>query len=376
MERIEFDVTIVGAGPAGTTAAIHLARGGVRVCLVEKETHPRVKVCGGGVLARAVRLLPVSLESAIEQRCDRAEMHFWGKKSGFSGKRDKPIIYMVMRAEMDALLMEEAKRCGVTVFENCQGRDVVQENNHVALYTDRDTTLSRFLIAADGVSSVIAQKGGWQVNQGAIPAMECEVPVDSATLERFKGCARFDLDHPRTGYSWVFPKKGHLSVGVLSMVHEGANLRESFHEYLEGLGIRYSPPLKLRGAMIPVKPRPGAPVKGRILLVGDAAGLAEPICAEGITNALRSAIFAAKAIVDGNMDPDTVASNYNREMEATVYRELEAARLHARVMYGNRPLRNILFHLKGETFCNRLIDIMTGEREYPSFGGPLRLLFS
>ena len=375
MTNVEYDVTIVGAGPAGTTAAIHLARRGFRVCLVEKERYPRVKVCGGGVLARASNLLPVPLEPAVEQICDRVEMHIRGKESGFSGKRDKPIIFMVTRANMDTLLMEEARRCGVTILENCQGRDLTQENDYIALHTDRESISSRFLIAADGVSSLIAQKGGWEVNRGAVPSMECEVSVGTQTLDRFKGCARFDLDHPRTGYSWVFPKKDHLSVGVLSMVHASANLRESFHEYLEKLEIRYSPPLKLRGAMIPVKPRPGAPIKGRILLVGDAAGLAEPICAEGITNALRSGTFAAKAIAEGNMDPIEVASIYVKEMEATVYRELETARRHARLLYGNRPLRNLLFHLKGETFCNRLIDVMTGDKEFSSFGGPLRLLF-
>jgi len=376
MDDITYDVTIVGGGPAGTSAAIHLARNGVKVCLVEKDAHPRYKVCGGGVLARAVNLLPVPIDSVVEQPCHRVEMRFGGKEVSFSSQRSKPIIYMVMRADMDALLMDEAKKCGVEVFENTQGRDVAQENGRVTLLTDREPISSRFLIGADGVSSVVAQKGGWPVNQEAIPSMECEVAVDTATLERFSGTARFDLDHPRTGYSWVFPKKKHLSVGVLSMAHGGAGLREYFHAYLDRLEIQSAPPLKLRGAMIPVKPRPGAPAKGRILLVGDAAGLAEPICAEGITNALRSGLFAAKAIMEGGMDPDRTASIYLAEMKRTVFRELEIAGQHARVMYGNALLRNMLFRVKGESFCNRLIDVMMGEKGFEEMGGPLRQLFS
>lgn len=376
MDDIKYDVTIAGGGPAGTTAAINLARGGAKVCLVEKDAHPRYKVCGGGLLARAAKLLPVSPEPAIEQECHRIEMRFWGKELSFSGRRDKPIIYMVMRADLDALLMDEAKRCGVEVFENTQVRDVAQAGGHVTLYTDREPISSRFLIAADGVSSVVAQKGGWPVNSFAIPSMECEVSVDDETLDRFRGTARFDLDHPRTGYSWVFPKKNHLSMGVLSMAYDGTGLRESFHAYIDRLGISSRPPLKLRGAMIPVKPRPGPLVRGRILLAGDALGLAEPICAEGITNALRSGQLAAKAITEGGLEPDRVESIYLAAMKDSVLRELEIAGLHARVMYGNTLLRNLLFRLKGETFCNRLIDVMTGEGDFVSFGSPLRQLFS
>jgi geranylgeranyl reductase family protein len=376
MNRIDFDVIVVGGGPSGTAAAIDLAKRGVKVCLMEKETHPRYKVCGGGVLARAIPLMPVQIEPVVEETCKRVEMHIWGKKLSFSGERDRPIIYMVMRPAMDALLLEEAKRCGVTVMENTQAGDPTQEETLVTVQTEREQLSARFLIAADGVSSVMAQKGGWPVNSGAIPSMECEVAVDSSVLNRFAGTARFDLDHPRGGYAWVFPKKDHLSVGVLTMDRRVTQLRESFHEYLDRLGIKYSPPLKLRGAMIPVKPRPGSPVKGRILLVGDAAGLAEPICAEGISNSLRSGILAAKAISEGGMEPNGVASIYERDMEKHIYGDLRTAALHARIMYGNPLLRNLLFRGKGETFCNRLIDVMMGEMDFSSLGGPLKQLFS
>jgi geranylgeranyl reductase family protein len=375
MDDIAYDVAIVGSGPAGASAAIELARNGVKVCLVEKEAHPRYKVCGGGVLARAVSLLPVPIEAVVEQPCHSVEMRFAGREVSFTARRPKPIIYMVMRSDLDALLMDEAKKCGVKVFENTQGVDLLQESGRVTLYTDREPISSRFLIGADGVSSVVAQKGGWPLNREAIPAMECEVTVAPETLERFSGTGRFDLDHPRRGYSWVFPKKKHLSVGVLSMTQSGAGLREHLREYLDLLEIESAPPLKLRGAMIPVKPRPGAPARGRVLLVGDAAGLAEPICAEGITNALRSGLFAAKAILEGGMDPEKVVSSYLGEMERSVFRELEIAGQHARVLYGNPLLRNMLFRVKGESFCNRLIDVMMGETGFGEMGGPLRQLF-
>jgi hypothetical protein len=80
--------------------------------------------------------------------------------------------------------------------------------------------------------------------------------------------------------------------------------------------------------------------------------------------------------MEGEMDPDRVVSGYLGEMESSVFRELEIAGQHARVMYGNPLLRNMLFRIKGESFCNRLIDVMTGETGYEEMGGPLRQLFS
>ncbi len=367
-----FDAAIVGSGPAGTTAAIHLARHGFRVCLLEKDRHPRYKVCGGGLLARALKWLPVAADEAVEELCHRVEVHFWDKRLSFSAGRDAPIIHMVMRTELDALLLAEAKREGVEVREDTTVSDLAEEGGAVTLTTSGGQISGRFVIAADGVSSIVAQKGGWPANHGAIPSLECEVEVDPPTLARFQASARFDLDHPGRGYSWVFPKRKHLSVGVLTMARSQAGLKASLQTYLERLGIRATAPLKPHGALLPIKPRPGLLAKGRILLVGDAAGLAEPICGEGITNALQSGTLAARALAEGGMDPGRVAPAYQRALEMTILRELEIAGQHARILYGHPQLRNLLFRLKGEEFCNRLIDIMTGERSFASVGGPLR----
>jgi flavin-dependent dehydrogenase len=279
-----------------------------------------------------------------------------------------------MRADLDARLLEEAKNFGVEVFENTSAKDVAQENGWVTLYTDRAPLRSSFLIAADGVASVVANKGGWPANRSAIPALECEVAVDPATLERFRGVARFDLDHPRQGYSWIFPKRKHLSIGALSMARNAAGLKESFFSYLKMLNICSIEPLQPHGALIPLKPRPGPLARGRILLVGDAAGLAGPISAEGISNALLSGLLAARAITEGAMDPGKVTAIYQRELEISILQELGIAERHAHLLYEHRHMRNIMFRLMGEKFCEKLIDVTVGKRSFASFGSPLRLL--
>ncbi len=376
MDSITCDVTIAGGGPAGTTAAIHLARQGVSVCLIEKAVHPRYKVCGGGITARAARLLPVSVQEVVEQACHRVELRFWGKRQGFVARRDRPIIHMVMRARLDALLLDEAKRLGVEVLENTAAEDVAEESGQVRLLTSRGPVLGRFLIAADGVSSLVARKSGWPENNWAVPALECEVATDPATFERFRGLARFDLNNPARGYSWVFPKGEHLSIGVLSMTRGAAGLRDSFHDYLASLGIHSPSPLELSGALIPVRPRPGPLARGRILLVGDAAGLAEPICAEGLSNAVASGALAASAIIDGSFALDKVADIYQRELQASVLRELAIAERHARLLYDHPRLQSILFRVRGRAVCERLTDIIMGERSFSTIGGPLHQLIN
>jgi flavin-dependent dehydrogenase len=140
------------------------------------------------------------------------------------------------------------------------------------------------------------------------------------------------------------------------------------------LGIRSAEPLKPHVALIPVKPRPGLLARGRILLVGDAAGLAEPISAEGISNALLSGLLAARAITDGAMDPDRVMAIYQRNLEMSILRELGIAERHARMLYEHRHMRNIMFRLMGEIFCEKLIDVTMGEKSFASLGGSLSLL--
>ncbi|HEX9024472.1 MAG TPA: NAD(P)/FAD-dependent oxidoreductase [Geobacteraceae bacterium] len=375
MNDITYDAIIVGSGPAGVAAAIHLARRGLTVCLLEKESHPRYKACGGGVTARAAALLPAAFKAAVEDPCRRVELRFWGKKQCFVARRDRPIIYMVMRTELDALLLAEARRLGVEVLENTAAEDILEEDGRVSILTARGAKTGRFVIAADGATSLVARKSGWPDNHSAIPALECEVATDPATLDRFRGCARFDLEHPRKGYSWVFPKKDHLSVGVLSMARGAAGLKDSLHTYLDSLGIRPVSPLEPRGALIPVKPRPGPHVRGRVLLAGDAAGLAEPICAEGISNALISGALAARAIAEGAPDPARVATIYVRELRASVLRELEIAARHARLLYDHPRLQGIMFQLKGKAVCEKLTDIIMGEKSLSSIGGPFGQLF-
>jgi flavin-dependent dehydrogenase len=144
------------------------------------------------------------------------------------------------------------------------------------------------------------------------------------------------------------------------MTQGTTGLKDALHSYMTRLGIRSDAPLAPAGALIPLSLRPGPLVRGRILLVGDAAGLVDPIIAEGITNALLSGELAARSIIAGAMNPEVVAVHYREQMERDMLRELKLSRRLAGLLYHHRQVRTLLFRAKGQRFCDTLTGIMMG----------------
>src|SRR5437773_4897846 len=108
------DVAIVGAGPAGSTAAYRLARAGARVLLIDRATFPRDKPCGGGVTMRAARLLPFSLDPVVEDRVHRIECRL-GYGPRFERRVAAPLALMTQRRRLDHFLLEQAAAAGADV---------------------------------------------------------------------------------------------------------------------------------------------------------------------------------------------------------------------------------------------------------------------
>src|SRR5712692_6608763 len=287
---IMFDVAVVGAGPAGATAALTLARRGLSVALLERDALPRYKTCGGGLVGRALALLPREVERVLERRCGQADLHLLDVNQGYRATRDPPsvpIVAMTMRERLDHLLASAAAAAGAALRTPCAVTGVTLEPRQVRLDTNTGPVTAAFVIAADGATGEVARLAGWGDGRHLIPALEYEARVDDATLDRFARVPRFDVGTVPYGYAWVFPKTAHLSVGVLT-THRGAiNLHGQLEEYLRVIGLAPQS-MERHGFVIPVRPRAGPLARERMLLVGDAAGLADPVTAEGISFATQS----------------------------------------------------------------------------------------
>ena len=359
-----YDVAIVGSGPAGSSGALCLARQGMKVVIIEKDALPRYKTCGGGVTYRAIQLLPVDVQEAIELECYTAELNLLDAGLHFSTRRQGPIVSMTRRDKFDFLLVSAAKDAGADVLPECKVIDIITQADEVELVTNKGSLLARFVVAADGAMSLIARKTGWQETRYLAPALVCEVSVSYDVLRRFSRAARFDFGVVPCGYAWVFPKKGHLSIGVLCMRRTSINLKEMFERYVRILGISNILGLKRHGFLIPVSPRQDIFVKGRVLLTGDAAGLADPVTGEGITFAIQSGQIAARALLEGDFEEGRVKQAYDSALAKNILPELQSGRVLAKLIYDYPRMRTWLFRLYGQELSEAVTDVFMGKRTY------------
>lgn len=353
-----FDVIIVGAGPAGSAAARPLAEAGLRVLILEKATLPRYKTCGGGLLWRAVRHLPDLPPRVVERQCHRAQINFLKSNLSFTTQRDHPIITMTMRADLDHALVQAAQLAGAQLIDGCAVAKLSLSPNTATVHTARGEFQAAFVIAADGATSLIAKQAGWPPCPKTIPAIECE--VFHSHFEDFSQCARFDFETVPHGYAWVFPKRAHLSLGVLSTRSGTVNLNRAVDDYLEALGLNCPERIERHGYLIPVRPRPGPLARGRVLLAGDAAGLADPITAEGLSNALLSGHLASTAIQSGNLDPTAVCAAYQKALNKKILPDLRTGRFLAWLLYDQPRFRQWLFTRWGQRLAERMTEIVIG----------------
>ncbi len=363
--RRHYDVAVVGSGPAGCSAALGLAAAGVSVVVIEKKRLPRYKTCGGGLVVRARRLLPIDVSGAVERECGVAEISDLRSDVRVVVERTGTLISMTMRERLDYLLACAAREAGAELWEGCTLRGVEERGDRVELATSGGAVSARFVVAADGALSPTTRAAGWKDDRRLIPALESEISVDAKTFDRFSRTARFDFGVVPNGYAWVFPKQDHLSVGVLSTRRAAVRLPAHLARYYELLGIDSIEREERHGSVIPFSMRKGDLARGRVMAAGDAAGFADPVTGEGISFAIRSGQIAGQVLAETNFVPRDVRRLYRARLETAVLRELRAGRRLAWLVYPYPGLRTRLLRRHGRRIAERLADVYSGDATYP-----------
>ncbi|MBS0184206.1 MAG: geranylgeranyl reductase family protein [Nitrospira sp.] len=359
-----YDVIVVGSGPAGACAAWRLAKAGVSVAVLEKATLPRYKTCGGGIVGRAMQSLPMDIRHTVERDCHTAQLNFLPAGLSFTTHRQTPIVSMTMRDQFDYALLSAAQEFGAAVHQRCAVDNVLFHGDFVTLATGTGSMSAKFVVAADGALSTAARTMSLVDGHVLIPALEYEVTVPHDRLDRFHGVARFDFGLIPYGYAWTFPKNDHLSIGILSMAQRGSDLKQAMARYLDLLGCGPVTQIERHGFVIPIRPRRGPFADKRIVLVGDAAGFADPVTGEGISFAIRSGLLAAQSLVDGQLEEESVRHTYTRSLTETILPELRRGRVLARLLYDFPRIRSWAFSQQGQRLCEAVTDVMAGKRQY------------
>jgi geranylgeranyl reductase family protein len=292
----KFDVIVVGAGPAGTTAARHCAKGGLKTLLLEKERLPRVKPCAGGVSVAAVRELGFEIpQQIIERQCTGMRVLFRGTEKEV--RIPKPISLMVSRSAFDQHLATMAVRAGTLLSESEECTDIERGEDRIVIRTDLRVLSAPVVIGADGFFSRVRKSFLKKFEQDEIRfCVLAEIPMSSREISsRFKDLITIHYGHVSMGYAWIFPKGSHLSVGAGGALSSSKDLPNQLREFLSLNHL--DPNTSLRGCFIPVSRWRHDMYTDRILLIGDAAGLVDSLSGEGIRFAIASGKLAAETVI-------------------------------------------------------------------------------
>jgi len=327
--KSSYDVVVVGAGVAGATLAYELASRGAEVLVLEKETLPRYKACAGGITVRTAHLLELDMALVARNVVHGARVFYGGGE--FTRWYDKPLMYTVMRDEFDHFLMQRAQEIGVMLLDNAPVGEVKEEAGCVRVATKDSSFSAQIAAGADGVGSVVAACSGLMTQLSWGLALEAEISVPTQKLIQWDSLMGLSLGYLRGGYGWVFPKKDHLSVGIGGSRNQAKALKSRYLAILASLGLENNPVIKLRSHWLPVRRRRQAVYRGRCLLLGDAAGLIDPLTGEGIHHAVKSAKMAAPIILQSLDEGAEQLQKYADALEREIAPELTAARAFRRL---------------------------------------------
>lgn len=367
------DVIIAGAGPAGSTAALVLARQGLDVLVLDKAAFPRPKLCGGLLTWKSVRLLErlhgrtaadLVGQGLVDTVTDGFSL-FHGGRPLTQGRLAYP-FHLVRREAFDAWLLDAAQSAGARVLHDCAVQTCDPEGR---AHTSRGSFAGRFVLGADGVNSVVRRCFGlprerWQKNLAA--AVEVTVPHD---------CSPRVTDRPElyagilpAGYGWVFPNSKGMVLGICGLRRRAENFREAFRTFLGHLGIT-DPEEFLRSHPVQGHPIPygnalADPVRGNVLLAGDAGGYADPLLGEGIFYALLTGFYAGEALADALQRSTHPGPAYRERIRRFVMPEMRGADRLRWLLFGLNMMApaNLAryFRMRGTA----LADMVHGVRSY------------
>ena len=346
MNPENFDVIIVGAGPAGCACALMLASSGLKVAIIDKGISPREKICGDALskdVINQLEKLPAVVKNNFEKITEKIQssgVRFYSPKSecleiSFEQENKKNISgFVCKRRYFDEALINSLKEfSNIKLFEACEIKDIHVADEIVSISSEKYSFQSKIIIGADGSNSFVAKK-------------LCSIEKDKSShclglrgyYENVKGFHQGNFielhfyDEVLPGYIWIFPMANNIAnvgIGMLSndVSKRKINLKSHLEKFINehpNISPRFKDAkqtAKFEAYGIPLGTRKRKISGKRFLLVGDAASLVDPFTGEGVGNALRSGRVAAEHILKCFSKND-FSENFNIEYDKEIYHRM------------------------------------------------------
>jgi len=356
-------VAILGGGPAGAFAAEQLASAGLNVQVFDEKLAWE-KPCGGGLTYKAYSQYPFLIDNATPKRLVTETMLAAPRAGEVSLKIDEPLL-IYSRLDLNRMLLERAERAGAQI-EKARITGMSRYGSAWQLRTSSGIADADFCIVATGARNPLRDVGTELRPEDAMSALGYYIPGDQTRID-------IQFLPGLEGYIWVFPRCGHLSVGICGKGEPAASLRKRLEQYLNERGISW------KGASFYSHLLPsldsGSWKKNRVsgegwMAVGDAAGLVDPITGEGLYYAIRSADLAARALLSEVSGLAEKVANYRRLLRRDFTADLEfGSRLAKRVflgrfLLGSVPARMVQFTRRSPRFSAIMRDLFSGRQPY------------
>jgi geranylgeranyl reductase family protein len=353
-----YDCIIVGAGPAGGSAAYQLAKQGRSVLILEKEAMPRHKPCAGGVSPQIAKWFDFDFSPVVTLKIDALRFTFKGEDAVDSKLNVPEPIWVVDRGEFDTFLVKQAQQRGAELRDRTTVQGIQWAGDRWQVNTAEGLVEAKYLIAADGAKGPMATWLGFK-------PQKCReaIALDSQTVPPANAPIQFEFGMVKNGYIWSFPKPNGWSMGAATFRgSEGVDLKTPLTKYATALGIDvtaaqyqqqslclWDGDQKLHGQ--------------NALLAGEAAGIVDPMSAEGIRPSIYTGIKAAEAIDQALGGNASALANYSAIVAQEWGADMAWAQKLAGVFY-RVPGVAYKVGLKRPSVAERVGQILSGELRY------------
>ncbi|MBD2134662.1 geranylgeranyl reductase family protein [Sphaerospermopsis sp. FACHB-1094] len=361
-----YECIIVGAGPAGGSAAYHLAKQGRSVLVLEKASLPRYKPCGGGVSPAIAQWFDFDFSPAISVKVDSLRFT-WKLEDPVEAKIGiKEPVWMVRRDVFDHFLVQQAQKQGAELRDNTEVTGIEFKSDYWQVNTANGQVTGRYLIAADGVKGSMPKWLGFKDRKRRLAgALEAEIP---ANVEN-KSTIHFEFGLVKNGYIWNFPKADGYSLGVGTFIggepQDFKKILDEYAKYFNNVDIKTS---KQYGYPISLWDGNQKLHTQNAVLAGEAACVVDPFTAEGIRPSIFSGVLAAQFINEALSGDINALENYTEAIHEQWGSEMAWAQKLAGAFY-RFPGIGYKVGVKRPSGAQTMGKILCGELRYGDVAG-------